>query len=488
VIPRLPGPPRDQPPPLVLIADEDAQLVDTLVRALQSVHFRVTTALDGDDALRRVRAETPELVIASWRLPRRSGLELCDTLRREPDHGDIPVLLLAANPDTEVRVEALAHGADDVLAKPVAAREVIARAQRLVLRARQVTRHRRRAAELERDLHRQEGESRRAREQAAEERQLRTLASGLASEWLRALDVDDLDMRILREACQHTGARSAALLTPAAAGAWSATAVRGDLPERWQSLSLPAEAACLEWVGALRRPVRREELERLPGMSAEVTRLATHGVALLAPLVTAGGSLEALLVCEDRPDGGAIGEAARLKLEVVCTAGAATRLTARRFREQQDCALELIIEAHEPSPRRHEVAGEARRRLVRVARVQGLNERECARLELVLGFGPWVWSEAGRVTLAALAAADPSARFSRLRQLLLDAHTCARGEPDAGEDELAWLAAAGLRYESLRLAGRSEFESWRTTAGWLGVATRPGLRTHFPEALEPSRG
>ena len=48
MIPRLPGPPRDQPPPLVLVADEDPQVVDGIVRSLQGVHFRVATALDGD--------------------------------------------------------------------------------------------------------------------------------------------------------------------------------------------------------------------------------------------------------------------------------------------------------------------------------------------------------------------------------------------------------------------------------------------------------
>jgi hypothetical protein len=98
-----------------------------------------------------------------------------------------------------------------------------------------------------------------------------------------------------------------------------------------------------------------------------------------------------------------------------------------------------------------------------------------------------VWSEPGRAAIDALAGTDPSPRISGLRELLFDAQTCARGEPGAGEDPLAWLAAAGLRYESLRLAGRSEYESWRTTAGWLGVVARPDLRDHFPEALEPAR-
>lgn len=487
MIPRLPGPPRDQPPPLALVADEDPAVVEAVMHALQSAHFRVSTALDGDDALRRARSEMPELVIASWRLPRRSGLELCDTLRREPEHGDVPVLLLAASVDPELRIEALAHGADDVLTKPVSARELIARAQRLVLRARQTSRHRRRAAELERDLHRLELEARRAREQAAEERALRTLASGLAGEWLRGLEVEDLDDRILRETCRQTGARSAALLTPSAAGVWSATAVRGDLPERWRGFELPAAATCLEWLGAWRRPARREELERLPGMPAEIARLATHGVSLLSPLSTSRGAVEAVVACEDRPDGGPISETQRARLEALCAAAAVARVSARRFRDQQDRALELLAETHGSGARRAEAAFEACQRLSPVARAQGLGDRECARLEHALGLGPWVWSEPGRAALDALAGSDPSPRLSRLRELMLDAEACARGEREASEDALAWLAAAGLRYESLRLAGRSTYESWRTTAGWLGVSSRPDMREHFPEALEAAR-
>ena len=487
MIPRLPGPPRDQPPPLALVADEDPNVVEAILRALQSAHFRVSTALDGDDALRRVRNEMPELVIASWRLPRRNGLELCDTLRREPEHGDVPVLLLATKPDSEMRIEALAHGADDVLAKPIVARELIARAQRLVQRMRQTARHRRRATELERDLHRLELDARRSREQAAEERALRTLAGGLAGEWLRGLEVEDLDERILREACRQTGARSAALLTPSNGGVWSATAVRGDLPERWQGFELPVAATCLEWLGAWRRPARREELERLPGMPAEISQLATFGVSLLAPLVTARGEVEALVACEDRPDGGPVGEIPRARLEALCSAAAVARATARRFRDQQDRALELLAEAHEPGTRRHEAALEASERLLPVAHAQYLGERECARMAQALGLGPWVWTEPGRAALDSLAISDPSSRLVRLSELLRDAEACARGDLEASEDALAWLVAAGLRYESLRLAGRSTFESWRTTAGWLGVATRPELREHFPEALETAR-
>ena len=55
------------------------------------------------------------------------------------------------------------------------------------------------------------------------------------------------------------------------------------------------------------------------------------------------------------------------------------------------------------------------------------------------------------------------------------------------DDVLALLTAAGLRYQMLRLAGRSAYEAWRTAAGWLGMHADPLLRSRFPEATETVR-
>src|SRR4030095_1447739 len=99
--------------------------------------------------------------IASVRLKSRGGLELCGTLRREVDWGDMPILLLSAANDPEARVEALAHGADVRVPKLSAPRGLFARAQRLVSRARETTRFRNRSQELERDVVKLESEARR---------------------------------------------------------------------------------------------------------------------------------------------------------------------------------------------------------------------------------------------------------------------------------------------------------------------------------------
>lgn len=483
MIPPLPGPPRDQPAPHVVLAAEDARLVETLDKALRAHHFRVTLALDGEDVLRRARSETPELVIAGLRLPRRSGLELCDTLRREPGLGDVPILLLANSDDPEARVEALAHGADDLVSGPIGPREIVARAQRLVARARQVARHRQRSHDLERELQRAAEDLRGAREEAARERSLRSLAGGMAGELLRTLDLEQLDTRFVREACRQTGARSASLLARDAAGTWTSVAVRGDLPERWATFSLPAASACRDWLTTQRRPLLREEMERLPVPAHEIASLAAHGVALLA-LVPAADRAEAILACEDRADGVGFNAGERERLAVLCTAVAPARTAAQRFPAHQERALEILSGWSAGESRRHQAHGESQARIAPLADTLQLVTRERTLLHLALRIGPWAWSASGRAALGGLAEADPTHRLARLRDILGEAERCASGERTASADLVAWLAAAGIRYQALRISGRSTFESWSTAATWLGVQAHPELRDRFPETFE----
>ena len=257
--------------------------------------------------------------------------------------------------------------------------------------------------------------------------------------------------------------------------------VRGELPERWAGLRLDPRGACMEWLAALGRPAVREELERLSDMAREVGELAAHGVAMLSA-VPGAHSLEAMVVCEERADGAPFGLAERERLGVLCAAAAPARAVARRFRAQQDRALDLLSAPASSDPRRRAAAREADERLLSLVDRLGMSPADRALLGRVLDLGPWAWSEAGREALGELAGDGLSCELAQLRDLVLRAHHCASGEPGAVEDALPMLAATGLRYQALRLAGRSAFESWRTAVMWVGAHTHPCLRGAFPEA------
>lgn len=483
MIPRLPGVPRNEPAPLVLVAVDDAKVADLLSFALQANHFRVWMAFDGEDALRALIAERPQLVVADVHLSRRSGLELCSAIRRDAESAEVPIVLLSARCDVDARIEALAHGADDLVEKPFSPKELVARLNRMIARGRESQRQRRRSAELERDLGRLEADAGRARESAARERELRTLVGGVTEGLLRTLDLEALDARLLLEVVQRTGARSAALLTPAGA-TFQVSAVRGDLVERWARCVIARDAECLTLARTLARPVRREDLERSREAAADAGLFAAQGVTVLAVLAGAEG-VEAVIVCEDRADGGGFAPAELERLHALATLAAPVRATARRFRLQQDRALSLLVAHAAGDVRRRDVLREMRDRLWPLAERSGLSESDRALLALAWEIGPWGWSEAGREALAAFAEGDPTPRLKRLCEALLRASEVAEGRIE-GERAERWIAA-GLRFQSLRLGGRSAYEAWRTTAEWLGITADPDLREGFPEAFESAR-
>jgi CheY-like chemotaxis protein len=110
----------------VLVADDNADMRAYLGRLLGS-RWRVTKAKDGDEALRLARRLHPDLVLADVMMPRRDGLALLQAMRAEPDLHETPVILLTARAGQDAAVAGLLAGADDYIAKPFSARELVAR-------------------------------------------------------------------------------------------------------------------------------------------------------------------------------------------------------------------------------------------------------------------------------------------------------------------------------------------------------------------------
>jgi signal transduction histidine kinase len=117
--------------PLVLVVEDNPDM-NRFVCSSLSGEFRVASAFDGKQALLRLEHLVPDLIVTDFMMPHMSGDEFVHVLRTKPELIDIPVLILTARDDIEVRVRVLSAGVQDWLTKPFTVRELVARARNLV--------------------------------------------------------------------------------------------------------------------------------------------------------------------------------------------------------------------------------------------------------------------------------------------------------------------------------------------------------------------
>ena len=135
------SPPHPKRSAQVLIADDNADMREYLTGLLHSAGYQVRAVRDGRQALTALSATIPDLLISDVMMPEMSGLELLAALRNDSRTATLPVLLLSARAGQEAAVEGLHAGADDYLAKPFAATELLARARTTIELARLRTHH-----------------------------------------------------------------------------------------------------------------------------------------------------------------------------------------------------------------------------------------------------------------------------------------------------------------------------------------------------------
>jgi two-component system response regulator MtrA len=117
----------------ILLVEDDPSIREITQLGLEAVGFAVTTAEDGDEALRRFKADHPDLVLLDVMLPKRDGFEVCRAIRSE---SATPVVMLTARSDTIDVVVGLESGADDYVTKPFEMPELVARIRAALRRAR----------------------------------------------------------------------------------------------------------------------------------------------------------------------------------------------------------------------------------------------------------------------------------------------------------------------------------------------------------------
>jgi diguanylate cyclase (GGDEF)-like protein len=111
----------------ILVVDDSRTQLDWLVQVLERDGYEVRTAMDGKEAIRKVRTDLPDLVLLDMILPDMDGLEVLRIIKARPDEQFIPVIILSVKSDLDSKVAGLRIGADDFLAKPFAEAEILAR-------------------------------------------------------------------------------------------------------------------------------------------------------------------------------------------------------------------------------------------------------------------------------------------------------------------------------------------------------------------------
>lgn len=121
--------------PSVLIVEDESAIAELIAVNLRHNGFAPTWAMDGASAQRELDAVLPDLILLDWMLPGESGLSLARKWRADARTKGVPLIMLTARGDEADRVAGLDAGADDYIAKPFSAKEMLARI-RAVLRRR----------------------------------------------------------------------------------------------------------------------------------------------------------------------------------------------------------------------------------------------------------------------------------------------------------------------------------------------------------------
>ncbi len=120
----------------ILVVDDEIYIVHILEFTLTMEGYEVLTAADGEEALRRLEQDRPDLVVLDIMMPKVDGYEVLRRIRADEEFRQLPVILLSAKGRPIDRETGLEIGADDYIVKPFSPRRLLEKIQDLLERAR----------------------------------------------------------------------------------------------------------------------------------------------------------------------------------------------------------------------------------------------------------------------------------------------------------------------------------------------------------------
>jgi cyclic di-GMP phosphodiesterase len=116
----------------ILVADDDEMNRDVFSDILTAQGYKVVCVEDGEKALQEIRDRAIDLALLDVVMPRKTGFEVCQSIKFDPQTRLIPVVLVTGNSSIDERIRGIRVGADDFLGKPVNSQELIARTRSLL--------------------------------------------------------------------------------------------------------------------------------------------------------------------------------------------------------------------------------------------------------------------------------------------------------------------------------------------------------------------
>jgi putative two-component system response regulator len=116
----------------ILVADDNDKNRELLSDILTGEGYKVICAEDGEEALLAIKNRSVDLALLDVVMPRKSGLEVCQTIKFNPETRFIPVVLVTGLTSVDERIRGIRAGADDFLNKPVNSQELLARTRSLL--------------------------------------------------------------------------------------------------------------------------------------------------------------------------------------------------------------------------------------------------------------------------------------------------------------------------------------------------------------------
>jgi len=108
----------------VLVVEDDVDVASLLSHVLSSVGHDVEVAHDGGAGLEVAYAQHPDMVIVDWMMPIKTGIEVCSTLRANPEFSSTRIMMLTARSSPQDVAQAKAAGVDEYVVKPFTPRQL----------------------------------------------------------------------------------------------------------------------------------------------------------------------------------------------------------------------------------------------------------------------------------------------------------------------------------------------------------------------------